>query len=136
MRLLSLVFAGLLALLTGSALAAGTGTSVPAANVNWSGAYIGGVAGYGWDSNTYRYFSQSVEFDSNGFVGGAYTFTITASGGQSPYTWSISSGALPPGVNLQPSSGQLSGTPTLAGTYVFSIQLSDNTGAFMSRPCA
>ncbi|PBB83686.1 outer membrane protein [Mesorhizobium sp. WSM3876] len=70
MRSLSFLFAGLLALLTGSAMAADAVAVAPAEGINWSGAYIGGVAGYGWKSDSYHYFGSSVDFDSNGFVGG------------------------------------------------------------------
>jgi outer membrane immunogenic protein len=70
MRLLSLLSAGLLSLVAGSALAADVVASEPAGGVNWSGAYIGAVAGYGWNKDTYHYFSSSVDFDVNGFVGG------------------------------------------------------------------
>ncbi len=72
MRILSILLAGFLSLVAGSALAAdAVATDVGAANFNWSGAYIGGVAGYGWDRNTSNYFGSSVDFDANGFVGGA-----------------------------------------------------------------
>lgn len=70
MRLRSFLFAGLLSLIAGSALAADVVTSEPAASVNWSGAYIGAVAGYGWNKDTYHYGGSSVDFDVNGFVGG------------------------------------------------------------------
>ncbi|MGX7873233.1 autotransporter outer membrane beta-barrel domain-containing protein [Mesorhizobium sp. ORM6] len=72
MRILSLLFAGLLSLVAGAALAAdAVSMDVAPTNFNWSGAYIGGVAGYGWDRNTSNYFGSSVDFDANGFVGGA-----------------------------------------------------------------
>ncbi|MDX8468916.1 porin family protein [Mesorhizobium sp. VK23B] len=70
MRSLAILFAGLLALLTGSAMAADAVEGAPAEGINWSGAYIGAVAGYGWKSDTYHYSGNSVDFDSNGFVGG------------------------------------------------------------------
>jgi hypothetical protein len=62
----------------------------------------------------------------NGTNGVAYsTTTLTATGGQSPYTWSLVSGsALPPGLSLS-SGGVISGTPTASGTYVVSIQVTD-----------
>ncbi len=53
-----------------------------------------------------------------------YTVTLTATGGVAPYVWS-SSGALPPGLNLS-STGILSGIPTTAGSYQFTIQATDN----------
>jgi hypothetical protein len=45
-------------------------------------------------------------------------FTVTASGGTSPYAYSIASGSLPPGITLNAGSGAVTGTPTTAGTYV------------------
>ncbi len=60
-----------------------------------------------------------------GTTGTAYSQTLAASGGGGgPFTFSLASGALPPGVTL--SDGVLSGTPTTAGTYNFSIQVTDS----------
>ena len=44
-------------------------------------------------------------------------FTVAASGGTAPYTYSIFAGALPSGITLNTSSGAVAGTPTTAGTY-------------------
>ena len=44
------------------------------------------------------------------------------SGGISPYTWSLSSGSFPVGLSLS-SSGTLTGTPTTAGSYAFTVQV-------------
>jgi hypothetical protein len=52
--------------------------------------------------------------------------TLKAAGGKSPYTYSISAGSLPPGLSLS-SSGVLSGTPTAAGKYSFTITVHDNS---------
>ncbi len=49
----------------------------------------------------------------NGQVGTAYSTTLAASGGTQPYTWSLTSGALPAGLSLS-ASGVISGTPTAA----------------------
>ena len=51
----------------------------------------------------------------NGTMGTAYSQTLTATGGTSPYNWSINSGSLPAGLSLS-SSGVISGTPTAAGS--------------------
>ena len=60
-----------------------------------------------------------------GTVGQPYSQTVTASGGKSPYSWTLSSGALPPGLGLGPSSGTISGTPTTAGSYPFTVRVTD-----------
>ncbi len=69
----------------------------------------------------------------SGQIGTAYQATITASGGATPYTWSISSGSLPLGIFLSSSSGVLSGTPTLAGNYTFMSTVKDSSGKTASR---
>ena len=63
-----------------------------------------------------------------GEIGRSYSQNVTASGGRTTYTWSVSAGALPPGVALtQPSSAaHLAGTPTIAGTYTFTLRVVDS----------
>jgi hypothetical protein len=67
----------------------------------------------------------------DGIVGGAYNQQLNASGGQWPYSWSLTPGslALPGGLNLS-NGGIISGTPTNApfgGTnYYFSVRVADN----------
>jgi hypothetical protein len=59
-----------------------------------------------------------------GTVNTAYSTTFAASGGTSPYTFSLAAGAtLPPGLSL--AAGVLSGTPTTAGTYTFGVTVTD-----------
>jgi hypothetical protein len=53
-------------------------------------------------------------------VGVSYTQTVTASGGGGPFQFSLSDGALPPGLSLS-QNGQLSGSPTAAGVYRFTV---------------
>lgn len=60
-------------------------------------------------------------------VGSSYSGTLNASGGIAPYTWTVISGALPPGLSLS-TSGVISGTPTTAGTYNFTVQVIDPLG--------
>ena len=61
----------------------------------------------------------------SGEVGAGYNQQPLASGGIQPYTFSISAGALPPGVTLTTSTGVLSGSPTAAGTYSFTYTATD-----------
>ena len=48
----------------------------------------------------------------NGQVGTAYSATLMASGGTTPYSWSLTSGTLPSGLSLNSSTGVISGTPS------------------------
>jgi len=70
-----------------------------------------------------------------GTVGVAYSTTLSASGGQPPYTWSISNGALPSGLTLNPSSGIISGTPTTASTSpdTFQATVTDSAGSTLPQ---
>jgi uncharacterized protein YhjY with autotransporter beta-barrel domain len=61
-----------------------------------------------------------------GTAGVAYSQAFTASGGIAPYTYAISAGALPAGLSFTPA-GLLSGTPTVAGTFNFSVTATDST---------
>lgn len=58
-------------------------------------------------------------------VGAAYSATVQATGGVTPYSFSISAGALPAGVTLNAGTGVISGTPTAAGTASFTVRVSD-----------
>jgi Bacterial Ig domain/Putative Ig domain/Immunoglobulin domain/Immunoglobulin I-set domain len=60
-------------------------------------------------------------------LSGAYIATLAASGGTTPYSWSLSSGSLPTGLSLS-SSGSLSGTPAVLGSFPFTVQVNDAAG--------
>jgi hypothetical protein len=69
-----------------------------------------------------------------GTVGTSYSQNFFASGGVQPYSWSISAGQLPPGLSLAPSPpASISGTPTTAGTFTFTVQVTDSTGAQVTK---
>jgi hypothetical protein len=59
-------------------------------------------------------------------VGTQYYQPVAAKGGSCPYHWSVSAGNLPPGLSLQ--QGEvLFGTPSNAGTFDFTLQVTDST---------
>jgi hypothetical protein len=69
----------------------------------------------------------------NGSVGTPYNQTVSASGGTAPYAFSVSSGALPGGLILNAATGAITGTPTTAGTFTFSITATDVNGCAGTR---
>lgn len=64
------------------------------------------------------------------YTGTAYSSSaLSASGGfAGAKVWSVASGSLPPGLSLNSSTGALTGTPTAAGTYGFTIRVTDPQG--------
>ncbi len=64
---------------------------------------------------------------TTGTVGTLYTQSLTANYGVKPYTWTITSGNLPAGLDLS-SSGVINGTPTTATTANFTVQVKGSNG--------
>jgi Putative Ig domain len=66
----------------------------------------------------------------DGTVGQAYSRFVQATGGTSPFTWSIvpGTGTLPANLTLNSASGGISGTPTAAGTSSFTVRVADARG--------
>lgn len=62
-----------------------------------------------------------------------YTVTLEAAGGLPPYRWSVTDGALPPGLALDAATGIISGTPNLERQYTFTVQVTDAARATASR---
>ncbi|WP_425526275.1 putative Ig domain-containing protein [Xanthomonas hortorum] len=63
-----------------------------------------------------------------GTAGQAYSAVIApATGGTAPYSYALTAGALPAGVVVDVATGALSGTPTVAGTFNFTLTVSDST---------
>ena len=63
-----------------------------------------------------------------GTVGTDYSQTLAADG-SAPITWRISNGALPEGLSLNESTGEISGTPAAAGTYTFDVEAQNDYGS-------
>jgi hypothetical protein len=61
-------------------------------------------------------------------TGSAYTQTLAATG-TAPITWSVTSGTLPAGLSLGSSTGIISGTPTAAGVFTFTITAANAGGS-------
>jgi len=68
-----------------------------------------------------------------GTAGTSYSQTLAASGGTTPYTWSLAAGSVPSGLTLS-SGGVLSGTPGAATSASFTVQVTGNDGQFSTKP--
>lgn len=69
----------------------------------------------------------------NGTVSQAYSATVTSTGGAGTVTFAVLDGDLPDGLTLTPGSGLISGTPTAAGAFVFTISATDANGCSGAR---
>jgi len=65
----------------------------------------------------------------DGFAHQVYDVSLTAFGGDPPYTWSLTHGTMPPGLTLG-SDGRITGIPTSVGTYVFNVKVEDSGSPF------
>ena len=86
---------------------------------------IGGSGYLGFFDPGNPSLSVSCNAPPSGTAGVAYDHFFGASGGTPPYTFSIASGSLPPGLTLNPSTGEVTGTPTATGHFVFVVQVTD-----------
>jgi hypothetical protein len=79
-----------------------------------------------WAATSYPALSVTTATLPNGTVGTAYSQTLAASIGASPFKmWTLLSGALPSGLIPLDTDGTLSGTPTATGTFAFTVQVQD-----------
>lgn len=69
----------------------------------------------------------------NGQTGVQYSSSVVATGGVFPYSFTILSGSLPPGLNLNSSSGLISGTPGSSGSFFFQVRVTDASGGFATQ---
>jgi hypothetical protein len=115
-------------LLSGTVLQAGT------FNFTLAATEPGGCSGFRAYSVTFTCPAIAVTpvFLPDGSVSTPYSATLDATAGAAPRTYAVTAGTLPNGVTLAPS-GALSGSPTQAGTFSFTIQITDAAGCTGSR---
>jgi photosystem II stability/assembly factor-like uncharacterized protein len=111
----------------------------------WSGTVTPNWGGYYFVPASRTYANVSEDFSEENFqafAGGslwittdwlpdgtknqAYEVTLEAADGIEPYSWSVISGLLPDGLNLNSGTGMISGTPTEAGNFNFTVQVTDS----------
>lgn len=73
---------------------------------------------------------------SQATVGVAFTMKLTASGGTSPYTFTLQAGSLPGGLLLTGATGVISGTPTTVEFQSFTIRCTDSAANIVDFPCS
>ena len=109
-----------------------SGTPVAAGTVNFTVSLIDSEA---VPASTTANFSIAIQSElavtsispPAGTVGVNYSTTLAAAGGVTPYTWTLASGNLPPGLSLN-SAGVISGKPTASGASIFTVQVADSGG--------
>lgn len=68
-------------------------------------------------------------------IGAPFSSTPVVLGGRSPYQFSITAGSLPPGLTLNPTTGEVSGRATTAGPYPFTLSVTDATPSTTAARC-
>jgi len=134
---------------TGSGSGGGNNCATPPGTCTFSashtyanGSYTGGTTVTDADNNSIITTGFSVNIPAitiqttslpPGTVSTPYSQTLQLANGTSPYTWSLSAGALPAGFGLS-AAGVISGTPTAAGTANFTVQVSDLNANTTTQP--
>jgi hypothetical protein len=63
-----------------------------------------------------------------------YSVSLSATGGGTPYHWSLVNGTLPSGIQLQSSSGTITGTTAVSGSFPFTAKVTDASGGSATAP--
>jgi hypothetical protein len=71
---------------------------------------------------------------TTGIVGTAYSAQIGETGGTPAFTYALNSGTLPQSLTLNTTSGVISGTPLVAGSFPFTVKVTDSTGLTAVSP--
>jgi hypothetical protein len=58
--------------------------------------------------------------------GNLFSYQLAAIGGKPPYTWAVTAGALPGGLSFSPATGMISGVPAAAGSFGFTVDVTDS----------
>ena len=114
-----------------------SGTPTTTGSYNFTVKATDGFAFSGSQAYTVTVGAPAIVFTRTTLPGGqvavAYSQTVSATGGSGSFTYSLSTGALPPGIALS-SAGVISGTPTTAGNFTFTITATDSFGFTGSQP--
>jgi LPXTG-motif cell wall-anchored protein len=82
----------------------------------------------GWNRNIVGAIQMSCTPLPDGTECVAYTASVfSVEGGTPPFTWSVSAGNLPPGLTMAAADGSITGTPTAAGTFTFTVMVTDSS---------
>jgi hypothetical protein len=71
-----------------------------------------------------------------GTLGEPYVHTFLLTGGTAPFVWTITAGSLPPGLSMDPATGQVTGIPETAGNYAFTLSVTDASGIAITASCS
>ncbi len=101
-----------------------------------SSAFDGACIGFTLIDSTGGELAISCNNPPPGTVGQPYTHDLLASGGTPPYTFAVTVGALPDGLTLDASTGEISGTPTVDDTFPFTVQVTDDVDDTATVECS
>ncbi len=115
--------------------AAGTASAQLAVNDNASGSpQTVALSGTGQASPVPIIILTNSTHNTN--QGAPYSGQMKATGGAPPYTWSVTSGQLPGGLQLNPSTGAITGMATAAGNFSFRVQVQDTLSSQVTKSFA